>query len=77
MIKLVALVTAAVFSFGLGVVYAENETKMPWENLSPGATITIGKNKVKNKGTGKKAAKLDMEKKTGNEKKKQVAKAAK
>ncbi len=77
MMKLVALVTAFVFSFGLGAVYAADETKMPWENLSKGATIEIGKKKVKNKDTGKKAAKNDKEKKTGSEKKKQVAKATK
>ncbi len=76
MLKLVALVTAAVFSFGIGAVYAE-DTKMPWENLSEGATIKIGKKKVSNKNTGKKAAKIDKDKKTGSDKNKQVAKAAK
>jgi hypothetical protein len=77
LLKLVALVTAVVFSFGLGVVYAEDGSKMPWENLSKGATITIGKKKVNNKTTGKKAAKIDKEKKMGNEKEKKVAKASK
>ena len=71
--KIIALVTAAVFSFGLGVVYAEDEVKMPWETLSKGTISIKEKNKDANKDKGKKVAKTNKEKKVGKEKKKKVA----
>jgi hypothetical protein len=75
--KIIALVTAAVFSFGLGVVYAEDEVKMPWENMSKSAVSTKEKTKDTNKDKGKKVAKNNKEKKTDKEKKKKVTEKAK
>ncbi len=75
--KLVAFVAAAAFSLCLGVVYAEDEAKMPWENLSKGATSTKEKNKGKNKDTGKKLAKIDKNKKMDRDKKKKDAETVK
>lgn len=75
--KLVVLVTAAVFIFGISFVYAEDEIKMPWENMSKGATSTKEKIKDKAKVTVKKVAKDDKEKKKGKVKKKKAAEPAK
>jgi hypothetical protein len=66
-----------VFSFGLGVVYAEDEAKMPWENLPKGAVSTKEKHKIKNKDTGKKVAKIDKGKNMGKEKNKKAAETTK
>jgi len=75
--KLVALLTAAVLSLVLGVVYAEDETKMPWDNLPKGAPSTKEKKPVKNKDTQKKVAKIDKDKKTGKDRKKRAGETAK
>jgi uncharacterized protein (UPF0254 family) len=74
--KLVVLVTA-MFIFSISFVYAEDEVKMPWENLSKGATTTKAKIKDKDKVTVKKIAKNDKEKKKVKVKKKKAAETGK
>ena len=75
--KLVALLTAAMLSLVLGVVYAEDETKMPWDNAPKGTASPKEKKPVKNKDTQKKVAKIDKEKKTGKDRKKRAGETAK
>jgi hypothetical protein len=74
--KLAVFVTTLVFLLSIGFVYAEDEVKMPWENLSKGAS-TKEKIKGKDKDTVKKVAKNDKGKKTGKVRKKKAAETAK